>query len=69
MGKHEIHMRRAWTDEEPDTLTVSVESSRGTGERFTVFTCSSTWLDRKQVLELREYLGECLVAMDEDNAG
>lgn len=66
MGKHEVHMRRSWTDGEPDTLTVSVQSSWDTGERYTVFTTNSTWLNRGQVLELQEYLSRCLEKMAED---
>ena len=64
-SKHAIHVRRDWWDPEPERVSVSVESSASTGERFTVITTSSTWLDKEQVRQLIEYLQYCTVVMDE----
>lgn len=63
--KHAIHVRRSWTDLEPERLTVSVQSDAQTGERCTVFTTSSTWLDQEQVAQLIDYLRYCQVVMAE----
>lgn len=64
-SKHAIHMRRDWYDGEPERLTVSVQSDAETGERYTVFTTSSTWLKPSQVSELMDYLRYCQVVMGE----
>lgn len=64
-GKHAIHVRRDWYDGEPERLSVSVESDATTGDRFTVFTTSSTWLGREQVDQLIEYLEYCKIVMEE----
>ena len=64
-GKHAIHVRRRWWDKEPEYLEVSVESSSDTGERFTVFTTSSTWLGREALAQLIDYLEYCQIVMEE----
>jgi hypothetical protein len=66
-SKHAIHVRRAWYDHEPERLTVSVESDGQTGDRYTVFTTSSTWLDPTQVDQLIDYLQYCKVVMAEED--
>jgi hypothetical protein len=66
-GKHAMHVRRAWYDHEPERLTVSVESESTTGDRFTVFTTSSTWLDLTQVGQLIDYLHYCKIVMQEED--
>lgn len=64
-SKHALHVKRQWFDQEPERLTVSVESDSMTGERCTVFTTSSIWLDETQVDQLIEYLRYCKVVMNE----
>lgn len=64
-GEPEVHLLRTWEDAESDWLTVSVENSGSTLERFTVFTGSCVWLNKQQVLDLRAYLSQCLVKMGE----
>jgi len=66
-SKHAIHVRRSWYDQEPERLDVSVESGADTGERFTVFTTSSTWLNPEQLSELIDYLRYCQTVMREKN--
>lgn len=66
-NKHAIHVGRAWYDHEPERLMVSVQSESTTGNRFTVFTTSSTWLDLTQVNQLIDYLEYCKVVMQEDD--
>jgi hypothetical protein len=66
-SKHAIHVRRRWWDKEPEYLEVSVESSSETGERFTVFTTSSTWLNSEQLAQLIDYLEYCQTVMEEED--
>lgn len=66
-SKHAVHVKRSWYDEEPERLDVSVESDSQTGERFTVFTTSSTWLNPVQVAELIDYLRHCQTLMHSDS--
>lgn len=66
-SKHAIHVRRRWWDKEPEYLEVSVESAADTGERFTVFTTSSTWLTREALDQLIDYLDYCRIVMDEQD--
>jgi hypothetical protein len=66
-GKHAVHIRRNWYDLEPERVTVSVQSSSETGERFVVITTSSTWLDETQVDQLIAYLQYCKVVMNEED--
>jgi hypothetical protein len=64
-SKHALHVKRNWYDNEPERLTVSVESSASTGERFAVFTTSCTWLSEVQVDQLIDYLQYCKTVMNE----
>lgn len=66
-SKFAIHVRRNWYDHEPERLTVSVESDSQTGERCTVFTTSSTWLNETQVDQLIDYLKYCKIVMNEED--
>lgn len=66
-SKHAVHVRRNWYDQEPERLTVTVESESTTGDRYTVFTTSSTWLDEEQIDQLIEYLKYCKVVMNEED--
>ena len=56
---HRTLMSKSWTDDEPDTLRISVELCEGDHKPAISFTCSSTWLDAGQVLEVEAWLKEC----------
>jgi hypothetical protein len=65
--KHAIICQRSWTDEEPDTLTVSVQLDGSTGAACVVFTGSCTWLSSIQAREVREWIVQCIVVADAIN--
>lgn len=53
-------IEKSWTDEEPDTLHISVETDGETGAPYLVFTGSCTWLTEKVVdNEVTPWLGVC----------
>lgn len=59
-GLHRTLMSAFWTDAEPDTLTISVQTDTSTGEPFIVFTGSCTWLPAQVVRdEVIPWLAKC----------
>lgn len=62
--RHMVLSRKSWTDPEPETLDVGLESSNDTSEVFCVFTTSYTWLDKKQTTQVYEHLSEILKSWD-----
>jgi hypothetical protein len=54
---------KSWTDEEPDTFTMSVWLGRRTKEKFLVVSGNATWLTTEQALEVHQFLTECLIEM------
>lgn len=52
--------RKAWTDLEPDTFYMSVESSTPDAERCVVVSGNATWLSADQAEEVQEFLGKCI---------
>lgn len=67
-NKYQVLMRKRWTDPEPDTLDVAVQTSATTGEAFVVFTCTSTWLTAKQAAEVMDFLGGCIGKVNDINS-
>lgn len=52
--------QRKWTDPEPDTFTVSVESSEPNSRRHVVVSGNATWLTAEQAREVRDFLLPCI---------
>lgn len=54
---HTVYMKSQWTDPEPDTFRMSVESANPRGPKFVVVSGNATWLSLKQAREVHETLG------------
>lgn len=65
--EHQVYMRGEWTDPEPDTLYVSVHSSRRNSEKFVVFSGNATWLNLEQAKEVREFLDGAIKFIERDS--
>jgi hypothetical protein len=52
-----------WYDPEPDRLSIDLKLNEDL-EPFVVFTTSSSWMDKQQVTEIRDYLTKCLEEME-----
>lgn len=52
--------RKAWTDPEPDTFYMSVESSAPDSQRHVVVSGCATWLSLEQAEEVAEFLATCI---------
>lgn len=60
-GYFRMRCSREWTDEEPDTLTISVCDDDFDGQPFIVFSGSSTWLSADLVeSEVIPWLNFCV---------
>lgn len=67
-GLHRVVQEREWTDPEPDTLTIAVETCDDSGKAVVTFTCSSTWLDASTVRdEIVPWLLDCCAKADDLN--
>jgi hypothetical protein len=56
--KHVVYSIREWTDEEPDTFRMSIQSGAGDDEKFVVMTGNATWLNLEQAKEVFVELGK-----------
>lgn len=61
-------MCRKWTDPEPENLYVDLKVDEDL-EPFVVFTTSSSWMNKEQVTEIRDFLNECLAEMEKIDSG
>ena len=53
--------RKAWTDLEPDTFYMSVESPTPDSQRCVVVSGNATWLTADQAEEVQEFLAKCII--------
>lgn len=60
-----IWARRRWTDPEPDTFTMSVESSQPDTKRHVVVSGCATWLTAEQAKEVGQFLSQCITLCEE----
>lgn len=58
-GRWTLWARKSWTDAEPDTFYVSVESSTPDTKRFVVVSGNATWLTPEQAKEAAEFMLQC----------
>lgn len=64
---HTVYMKSQWTDPEPDTFRMSVESANPRGPKFVVMSGCATWLSLKQAREVYETLGRYIAFMERRN--
>lgn len=65
---HTVYMKSQWTDPEPDTFRMSVESANWRGPKFVVMSGHATWLSLKQAREVHETLGRYIEFMERRGA-
>lgn len=61
---HRVYAKSEWTDPEPDTFRMSVESANHRGPLFVVMSGCATWLSLKQAREVHETLGRYITLME-----
>jgi len=61
---HTVYMKSQWTDPEPDTFRMSVESAKPGAPKFVVMSGCATWLSLKQAREVYETLGRYIAFME-----
>lgn len=66
---HILYEKKEWSDEEPDTFSMSLQSEAGSDEIFIVMRGNATWLNVEQAKEVEFELARFIAFAERRNNG